>query len=397
MKLQAQSSKALNAALQKSAKCINSKNAINILNYVLVAPSGKETFAFTSSTGDAQLTIPAPLTLVSGKHDTQLCLPVKDILSLLATLPDCTVTFDFAENDARTLTLEYCTTVGGKDETVKSGKVQLTYEDGMAFPFLNPVGEEATHIVLPMATFGKALDMASDFVMTDEFRPQMSCLNMDISEDRSELVLVGTDGHTLGKMTYSNDPKRGGGDFFRGGQPGPILLHQSNFRTLSAFDDCESVDIYSDGHIILIAADDIEFLCKCVEGRYPNYNSVIPKGNPFFACFNKKEMLGVLKRVSLFGDTTNGLVELRKSGLFFNVSARDADFGRAAEDQVVLSDMQCDESFAMGFNAQKLATCVSALPGDTVRMQMSEATRPVIFTADEPAPTVLTLCMPMQL
>ena len=68
MKLQAQSSKALHAALSKSAKCIGSKNIIVILDNVLLTRKGEQ-FFLTSSTTEAQLTIPAPLTICSGKLD----------------------------------------------------------------------------------------------------------------------------------------------------------------------------------------------------------------------------------------------------------------------------------------------------------------------------------------
>lgn len=100
MKLQAQSSKALHAALNKSAKCIGSKNTIAILDNVLLTRKGEQ-FFLTSSTTEALLTIPAPLTICSGTYDRDIVLPIKMLSALLGTLPDCVVTFDIPEKASR--------------------------------------------------------------------------------------------------------------------------------------------------------------------------------------------------------------------------------------------------------------------------------------------------------
>ena len=107
MKLQAQSSKALHAALNKSAKCIGSKNTIAILDNVLLTRKGEQ-FFLTSSTTEAQLTIPAPLTICNGTYDRDIVLPIKMLSALLSTLPDCVVTFDIPDN-SQSFTVEYCT------------------------------------------------------------------------------------------------------------------------------------------------------------------------------------------------------------------------------------------------------------------------------------------------
>ena len=130
----------------------------------------------------------------------------------------------------------------------------------------------------------------------------------------------------LVKMTHSNDPAKGGSDFFRGGQPGKTLIHRSYFRTLSAFDGSEDITIENDGHTIRFTSGETELICKQVEGRFPNYNAVIPKNNPFFVVFDKKEMLDILRRVSLFSSNASNLVEIKKNGMFLTVSASDEDF-----------------------------------------------------------------------
>ena len=393
MKLQAQSSKALHAALNKSAKCIGSKNTIAILDNVLLTRKGEQ-FFLTSSTTEAQLTIPAPLTICNGTYDRDIVLPIKMLSALLGTLPDCVVTFDIPD-DSQSFTVEYCTS---SEDNVKPGKAQMCLFPGGDFPQMEqPKAEQSSVISLPMSLFHSVVDTADKFAIMDELRPQLSCLCIDVAEDRSEVVFVGTNGQTLVKMTHSNDPAKGGSDFFRGGKPGNMLIHRNYFRTISAFDGSEDITIENDGHTIRFTSGETELICKQVEGRYPNYNAVIPKNNPFYVVFDKKEMLDILRRVSLFSSNSSNLVEIKKNGIFLTLSASDEDFAVSGEDQVCIADAQCDDGFRIGLNSTSFQKCINPIPSDTIRMQLLDPTRAVVITADEPAPKVLTLCMPMLL
>ena len=391
MKLQAQSSKALHAALNKSAKCIGSKNTIAILDNVLLTRKGEQ-FFLTSSTTEAQLTIPAPLTICNGTYDRDIVLPIKMLSALLGTLPDCVVTFDIPD-DSQSFTVEYCTS---SEDNVKPGKAQMCLFPGGDFPQMEqPKAEQSSVISLPMSLFHSVVDTADKFAIMDELRPQLSCLCIDVAEDRSEVVFVGTNGQTLVKMTHSNDPAKGGSDFFRGGKPGNMLIHRNYFRTISAFDGSEDITIENDGHTIRFTSGETELICKQVEGKYPNYNAVIPKNNPFYVVFDKKEMLDILRRVSLFSSNASNLVEIKKNGMFLTVSASDADFSVSGEDQVCIADAQCDDNFRIGLKSTAFQTCINSIPSDTIRMQLLDASHAVVITADDPAPKVMTLCMPM--
>lgn len=391
MKLQAQSSKALHAALNKSAKCIGSKNTIAILDNVLLTRKGEQ-FFLTSSTTESQLTIPAPLTICNGTYDRDVVLPIKMLSALLGTLPDCVVTFDIPD-DSQTFTVEYCTS---SEDNVKPGKAQMCLFPGGDFPQMEqPKAEQSSVISLPMSLFHSVVDTADKFAIMDELRPQLSCLCLDVAEDRSEVVFVGTNGQTLVRMMHSNDPAKGGSDFFRSGDPCKMLIHRNYFRTISAFDGSEDITIENDGHTIRFTSGDTELICKQVEGRYPNYNAVIPKNNPFYVVFDKKEMLDILRRVSLFSSSASNLVEIKKNGIFLTVSASDADFAVSGEDQVCIADAQCDDNFRIGLKSTSFQTCINSIPSDTIRMQLLDPTRAVVITADDPAPKVMTLCMPM--
>lgn len=391
MKLQARSSRELLKVLQKSSKCVAVKNTISILDHVLLTENADGEFLFTSSNGDAQLTIAAPITMIDGKLKQPIALPVGLITPFLSTLPDCAITMTL-DSSTHTLLLEYCT---GKEGNVKEGKVSLTYQEGDAFPLLRTVSDKVTHIVLPRTKFESIVANATDFAPRNDLRPILASLCIDIADDLSDITFAATNAQLLFRMVYSNDPERGGSNFFVSGEPTRMLVNSCYFRILSVFDDCETIDIESDDRTIRFSSGGMELLCKATEGRYPNYKAVIPANCPYFICFDKKEMLGVLKRVGLFRDKSSNKVILKKDGLFLDIKTQDIDYSVAAEDQVILTDAQCEDGFGIGFNLPMLTSCIEAIDGDEIRMQLIDSSHAALMMAHVPAPDTITLCMPV--
>lgn len=391
MKLQAQSSRLLAEVLQKASKAISTKNSLAILDNVLLVRHADGVFFFVAATSSSQLTLPAPLTIFDGNLDSPIALPVKTILPFISSLPDCTLTFGF-DGSNKSVSLSYCTESGGQ---VKEGKANFAYFDGKDFPISPDLRDEKTCITLPFPFFSKVLDNSAPFTAKDIIRPQMNCICIDVAEDLSDVAFVASDGHGLIKTNYTNNPATGGGDFFRGGQPGRMLLPQLYFRAVSVFDGCEEIGIECDTHSLRFVSGEMEYICKTCEAKYPNYGSVIPRGNPYYVVFNKREMLETIKRVSLFGDKSSNLLVLEKNGMFLDVSSRDVDFSTSAADQVLVSNAECLDGFRIGVNSSYLSSALSAIDAPDIRMQFSDERHQMLFTADIPAPSVLTMCMPM--
>ena len=394
MKIQAQSSLLLRQALQKAAKCIDSKSTIAILSNVLLTQRKEDgKFFFVSATTDSELIIPAPLSIVEGSFKEDVVLSITSLLSLLSTLPaDCVVTMDLSQDKNRSMNIEYCTQNG---ENVKKGNVSLVYFSAESFPRATQPDDASLHISLPMATFSNVLAHAGKFVGNSELRPIMNCLCIDVAEDRSEVIFVASDGHVLIKLIHTNNPETGGSNFFRSGTPGKILVEKSFFKTLSVFDDCEDIDIEANESMVRFTAGDITFVCKKADGQYPNYNSVIPRNNPYKITVDKRELANVVKRVALFSSESSNLIVLKKDGMFLDVSAQDLDFNMSANDQVLITDGTCPEGHRIGFKASSLLDVLAPIPSDTVTLHLSDPSRAGVVTANESSPRALTLLMPM--
>ena len=394
MKIQAQSSLLLRQALQKAAKCIDSKTTIAILTNVLLTQRKEDgKFFFVSATTDSELTIPAPLTIVEGSFKEDAVLPITSLLSLLSTLPaDCVVTMDLSQDKERSMNIEYCTQNG---DNVKKGNVSLIYFSAESFPRVAQPDDASIHISLPMATFSNVLSHSGKFVSDSELRPVMKCLCIDVAEDRSEVTFVASNGHTLIKLIHTNNPETGGSDFFREGTPGKILVYSVFFKTLSVFDDCEDIDIEANENMVRFTSGDITFVCKKAAGQYPNYNSVIPKNNPYTVVVDKRELASVVKRVALFASESSNLIVLKKDGMFLDIAAQDIDFSMSATDQVLINDSTCPEGHRIGFKASSLLDTLAPIPSDTVCLHLGDPSRAATITANESSPLALTLLMPM--
>lgn len=394
MKIQAHSSLALRQALQKAAKCIDSKSAIVIMTQVLFTQRKSDgKFFFVSATTDSELTIPAPLSIVEGSFKEDAVLPIGNLLSLLSTLPaDCVVTMELSQDKEHNMNIEYCTQNG---DNVKKGSVSLVYFSAEDFTRAVQPENISLHISLPMATFGNVLAHAGKFVGDSELRPIMNCLCIDVSEDRSDVKFVASNGHVLIKLTHTNNPETGGSDFFREGTPGKILVHSSYFKTLAIFDDCEDVDIECNENMVRFTSGDITFVCKKVEGKYPNYDSVIPKNNPHTVILDKRELASVVKRVALFSSESSNLIVLKKNGMFLDITAQDQDFNMSATDQVLINDGTCPEGYRIGFKASSLLDSLAPIPSNEVCLHLGDASHAGTITANESSPLALTLLMPM--
>lgn len=394
MKIQAQSSLLLRQALQKAAKCIDSKSSVAILANVLLTQRKEDgKFFFVSATTDSELIIPAPLTIVEGSFKEDAVLPITSLLSLLSTLPaDCVVTMDLSQDKERNMNIEYCTQNG---ENVKKGNVSLVYFSAEAFPRAAQPDNASLHISLPMTTFSNVLSHAGKFVSDSDLRPVMRCLCIDVAEDRSEVIFVASNGYVLIKLIHTNNPDTGGSNFFRSGTPGKILVYSSFFKTFSAFDGEEDIDIEANESMVRFTAGDITFVCKKAEGQYPNYNSVIPKNNPYTVVVDKRELASVVKRVALFASESSNLIVLKKDGMFLDITAQDLDFSMAANDQVLINDSTCPEGHSIGFKASSLLDVLAPIPDDNICLHLSDPSRAAVITANESSPRALTLLMPM--
>ena len=137
--------------------------------------------------------------------------------------------------------------------------------------------------------------------------------------------------------------------------------------------------------------------CRLIEGRYPNYNSVIPQHNPNCATIDRLTLLGALKRVAVFSSQSVSLVKLSLSMNALKISAQDIDFSTAAEETVTC--LYDGAQMSIGFKSSFLIDILNNISSQNVIMELADPSRAGVIVPEEQNENedLLMLLMPMML
>ena len=140
-----------------------------------------------------------------------------------------------------------------------------------------------------------------------------------------------------------------------------------------------------------------EMVCRLIEGRYPNYNSVIPKENPFQVTIDRMFLLNALKRVSVFSNQSSSLIKLHLEDNLLTVSAQDIDFSTSAEERIPC-EYNGDE-LSIGFKATYLIDILGNISSTDVILQLADPSRAglILPLENQENEDLLMLLMPMML
>jgi len=124
--------------------------------------------------------------------------------------------------------------------------------------------------------------------------------------------------------------------------------------------------------------DNSVLICRLIDGKYPNYEAVIPKENPNKLVIDRSQFLNSVRRVSIFSNKTTHQIRLKIAGAELNVSAEDIDYSNKAEERLTC-DYQGDD-MQIGFNSRFLSEMLSNLNANEVQLEMSLPNRAGILT-----------------
>ena len=178
--------------------------------------------------------------------------------------------------------------------------------------------------------------------------------------------------------------------------------HIIEMNTMKEADLCNSKSI--DDRIFVSTvhkAKGLEFdnviIFDAIEGRYPNYASVIPTDNPNIVTIDRKAFISALRRVMPFASESTQLIKLRLEMNNLELNSEDLDFATSARE-----DVACEYGgvpMSIGFKGSALAEILNNLSSDEVIIELADPSRAgVIRPAEQPEnEDVLMLIMPMLL
>ena len=205
------------------------------------------------------------------------------------------------------------------------------------------------------------------------------------------LTFVATDAHKLVKYSREDVQANAPAEFIMPKKPLTLL------KGILAGSESDVLIEYNDSNA-KFTFDDTTLICRLIDGKYPNYEAVIPKENPNKLTIERNQFLSSVRRVSIFSNKTTHQVRLKIAGAELNISAEDVDYSNKAEERLTCSyqgdDMQ------IGFNSRFLVEMLGNLAADEVMLEMSLPNRAGILTPVDgldPGEKITMLVMPVML
>ncbi|MEF9923457.1 MAG: DNA polymerase III subunit beta [Muribaculaceae bacterium] len=365
-------SKILLSHLTSVSKVVNSKNAISILDNFLFTLSGNKV-VITGS--DQETTLTTSVEVFDAEGEGKFAVNVKYLLDSLKELPDQGLTFEI-NDDNYEINIYYL-----------NGKFNFIGINGNEFPEKRKSEEGVITLTIPAEEISKGIDQTIFAVGTEDLRPIMMGILWDIKPE--EITFVASDTHKL--VRYCNNRITSGIDasFILPTKPASIL------RAILPKVDGD-VKITIEATNATFELKNYTLNCRFVNGKYPNYNSVIPQNNPYSLTVDRVSLLNAVRRVSVFA-SVGGLVkfEVRENEIL--LKAQDVDFSTWAEETVACE--YSGEGMLIGFNNTRVIEVLNNLDGDTIILKLSDPSRAGIFVPLEQAKEedLLILLMPMML
>ncbi|MEH6537551.1 MAG: DNA polymerase III subunit beta [Psychroserpens sp.] len=337
--------------LQVLGGVINSSNTLPILDNFLFELNDSK---LTVSASDLETTMSSILD-VESDNDGSIALPARLLLDTLKTFPEQPLTFVIEDNNTVEISSNH-------------GKYALAYADGAEFPKAVELDNPSTTTIagdILATAISKTIFAAGN----DDLRPVMSGVFFQFSTQG--LTFVATDAHKLVKYTREDIKADQVAEFIMPKKPLNLLK-----GILAANDDAVTIE-YNDSNAKFTFENSV-LICRLIDGKYPNYEAVIPKENPNKLTIDRTQFLNSVRRVSIFSNKTTHQIRLKIAGAELNISAEDIDYSNKAEERLTC-DYQGDD-MQIGFNSRFLTEMLNNLNSDQVQLEMSLPNRAGILT-----------------
>lgn len=367
------SSTALSSRLQTLARVINSKNSLPILDSFLFEVNNQQ---LTITASDSENVMRSTLQLDEVDGEGNFAVPNRTLLDAMKELPEQPLTFE-VNTENLTIKIIY-----------QNGLYNFTAQNGDEYPRSQQIPDNATVITIDSTVLNDNLTRSLFATAQDELRPVMNGIYFDLTADG--LAVVASDGHKLVRNKNFNIKSETPAAFILPKKPATLLknvLGKEQEEVVIKFDDRTAEISFAEGVLT----------CRLIEGRYPNYNSVIPQGNPNQLTIDRRSLIGALKRVLPFASESSQLVRFHLDAGRLELSSEDIDFATSAKE--VVNCEYAGQAMNIGFKGSSLSEILNNLQGDEVIIELADPSRAgIILPAVQPEnEDVLMLIMPMLL
>lgn len=354
---------------------VSQKTAIPILSCVRIDVANNE-IRLTASNGDATLTMKAEL--ISCDFDNKsFCVESADFSKALRNLGEIDVRITLDES-THIMTCYY-----------RNGHFCIPYQEADEYVTQKFDFETATEISLNAPRMLQAMNAVSFAIANDELRPVMNTIHFDFFKDA--MVVVASDGKKLAKYRDTSVTHE-----FEDDKSFNFPSRSTDIakKILAAYEG--DVVVKFNDNAAMLYCDEFTFSTTLVEGRFPRYQSVIPKQSNYTVVIDKTSFNDALRRVSSMANAATNLISLAFADEKLTINAEDIDYSKAARETI-----DCDYAFTnppltIGFDATCLLQVLACFTNDMVHVDLIDPTKACVLY-DNSKDDYLVLLMPMRI
>jgi DNA polymerase III subunit beta len=356
------------STLQSVSGIVERRHTLPILANVLIRKTGDQ-LQLTTSDLEIQIRTNAQMDGDAGNYSTTV--GARKLIDILRTMPsDQTVSI---ESSASKLVLK-----GGKSRfTLQT----LPAED---FPLVQEAANFGPVFSVPQKTLKELLAQVSFAMAVHDIRYYLNGI-LFVAEGKT-LSLVATDGHRLAFSSAQLDvevPKQE-----------VILPRKTVIEMQRLLSDSEGqIEMQFAGNQAKFSFGGMEFVTKLVEGKFPDYNRVIPKNHKNIITLGRAALLATLQRTAILTSEKFKGVRLNIEPGTLRVASNNAEQEEAVDE---LDIDYAGDAIEIGFNVTYLIDALGNMPQEMVRLELSDSNSSALFTIPDNA-TFKYVVMPMRI
>ena len=360
--------------LQAIGGVINSSNTLPILDNFLFELD-KDGLIISAS--DLETTMTAKVAVTKAEKTGSIAIPAKILLETLKTFSDIPITFTIENKSTYSIEI-----------SAGEGKYKLTGYNADEFP-KTPSLESASSLELDSEIIANAITKTLFATGNDELRPVMSGVFCQLSSE--DIIFVATDAHKLVRYRRTDAKSSDTASFILPKKP----LNQ--LKNLLGHNDGK-VKIEYNSTNAFFEFSNYNLICRLIDGKYPNYEAVIPTNNPNKLTIERIPFLNSIKRVSIFSNQSTHQVRFKINGKELSLSAEDLDFANEAKER--LTCQYEGDDIEIGFNSKFVLEMLNIIDTDEVCIEMSAPNRAGLLlpvNSENKNEDLLMLVMPVML
>jgi len=364
-------SSALLRELQKLNSVISSNNTLPILDNFLFEINGGN---MTVTASDLEVTMRVSIS-VESEVDGRITIPARILIDTLKTFSNQPLTFVI---DLTNYSIEIISELGN---------YKLSGNNSDEFP-KSPTLTDSSSTFFKSEILQNAINKTLFASGNDDLRPVMSGVYCELSPE--QVTFVATDAHKLVKHSRNDLSSDKTASLILPKKPLTILKNNivDGIDVKLDFNDTNALFSFENNTII----------CRLIDGKYPNYDAVIPKENPNKLTIETSLLLSSIKRISIYANKTTHQIRLKVAGSELQISSEDLDFSNKADER-----LPCHyegEDIEIGFNSKFVIDMLNNIGSNKISLEMSAPNRAgIILPLDGTVEgeTTLMLVMPVML